>query len=92
MSQMFGLFEANSGTFQPRNGNWAQKRRVRYWRAWGNTKRDGHLIGDETFFLWPGASRAYADFCDPAAVSRFKVKGKRKLRIICCKDWISVFP
>ena len=65
---MFGSFEANSGTIQPRNGNWAQKRRVRYWLAWGNTKSHGHLSGDETFFLGPGASRAYADFGDPTAV------------------------
>ena len=28
---------------QPRNSSWAQKSRVRYWRAWGNTKSRGHL-------------------------------------------------
>jgi len=34
---------------QPRNGSWAQKRRVRNWCAWCNTKSRGHLGGDETF-------------------------------------------
>ena len=35
---------------QPRNGSWAQKRRVRNWCAWCNTKSRGHLGGDETVF------------------------------------------
>ncbi len=36
----------------PRNGSWAQKRRVGYWCAWWNTKSRGHLSGDETFFYF----------------------------------------
>jgi len=33
-------------------------------------KSRGHLGGDETFFIVPGAPRACADFGDPTAVSR----------------------
>ena len=58
---------------EPRNGSWAQKRRVRYWCAWWNTKSRVTSLVMSPFCILPGAPRACADFCDPTAVSRLNI-------------------
>ena len=39
------------------------------------------LVVIRHFFILPGAPRGCADFCDPTAVSRFKVRGRPRVGV-----------